>query len=1575
MSVPFSIYRTRCPWILLSLLGGIGLASGSHANGPRKETEATAGQASRPNVVLILTDNHGAWTLGCYGNSEIATPNIDRLAREGTLLTRAFANNPVCSPTRASLLTGLMPSQHGVHCFLFSGRLQTGPEARCTLDAFRSLPEILKDAGYACGLVGKWHLGGNLKPQEGLDDYWITMPHGATSTFYGARIIENGEIRTEPTYLTDFWTDHACRFIRQQAGTSKPFFLFLSYNGPYALGSLLLKEGKNRHAARYADAPLASFPREPAHPWQYNNRDYINNPVAIRRVATEVSGIDDGVGRILATLKETGAAENTLILFLADQGWVGGHGGFFGMGDHTRPFTARDGMMQIPMIWWHPGQIASQRSDLMVSNIDVLPTLLSYLGMKDAMPVSPPSPGRDFSALLRGETMAGWESEVFFEFETLRCIRTDRWKLVKRYPEGPNELYDLLHDPGEEHNRIDDPAVETRRRELEGRLEAFFRRYADPKYDLWKGGGSQTRLLSAMDPVLVRGKQDSAPEGTGRATSSSPASRPQTNAQAAGDARPSEEADFTPPSVRVPEGFQVELAAAPPLVAHPTMATLDDRGRLFVCENAGVNLSAQELEAQLPNSIRLLTDTDGDGRYDHSTVFADRMTFPMGAVWYRGALYVASPPYIWKLEDTDDDGVADRRTILVSKFGYTGNAASIHGCFLGPDGRLYWCDGYHGHEFNKEGDKVTREGSYLFSCLPDGSDVRIHCGGGMDNPVEVDFWPSGEMLGTVNILYTRPRVDCMVHWLYGGTYPHRERILKERPVTGDFLGPIHRFGHVAVSGTTRYRSGILDRHWQSSFFVTFFNSGKVVRLDVQRKGSTFAAKQFEFLSSPSRDFHPTDVLEDADGSLLVVDTGGWFYRGCPTSQLAKPEIRGAIYRIRRPGAPRQIDPYGRRIDWKNMTVAQAVTLLGDTRHRVRARAVEATATHGPAAIPALTRALKTRDRRWRLGAVWSLCRIANDHLREDAVVVRVLEALKPALADRDLDVRLAALHVFGLHPRPEFRSAMESLLKDAEPAVRRRAAVALGRMQRAESVPALLAAVDRAADREEEHALLYALLEINAPRVTAAGLRSDSSRIRRAALIALDQQAHPEAQKGLTLKILLDCMEDRDERLAATALDILNRRKDRYDIDAVVKRLDGWLAAASSRQEKANLLNRFLATWIGNASVASWVASRLESPDLSPELRQRLLSDISSRQAPSLPAVVVGPVVALLASSDSQLRELAAVALRGVRDEAARKELRQLVLNEDASVSLRLSALESLAAGSARLDPDVFEWILDMLGEGASPSARLRLVQVLGRAALTNDQLLAMTEILEEAGPLELAELIRPYQRTKNAEVGKAFLEALESARSLESLSENDVSRVVLRYPRELLPRANRLMAKLRSLQQEKADSVARYLKLVSQADVSRGQKVFFSERAKCSTCHRIGKEGGDIGPDLTTIGANRSPEDLLESILFPSATIVRQYEPYVVRLKDGRVLNGLIARETNDSITLQPQTGDPLVIPRNQIDALQMSTVSVMPAGLEKELTPEQLADVVRFLLSCKRDPNVAESDASGDRKRGAGG
>jgi arylsulfatase A-like enzyme len=452
-------------------------------------TPDVSAAASRPtNVVFILTDNQGAWTLGCYGNPDIRTPHIDRLAAEGIRFSRALSSNPVCSPTRATFLTGVMPSQHGIHTPL-SPVFMMGPRAYNPLQDFTSLGEVLRDAGYVCGLSGKWHLGDNLNPSEGFS-FWITKPEGHTHEFYDQPVIEHGKVRQEAGYTTDLWTRKGVEFIEQNR--ERPFFLYLAYNGPYSLGDLMLNPARNRHAAHYKGRHFASFPVDAMHPWQFHNKKFHNQQVAMERVAAETSAVDDGVGEIMATLKRLGLDENTLVVYAADQGWMGGQNGIWGMGDHTRPFGAHELMMQIPLIFRQPGRIpAGQVNDRLVSNYDFLPSVLTYLGLGERMPRQN-SPGRDFSAALRGRPLA-WDDVIFYEMENTRAVRTADWKYVARFPDGPHELYDMKADRQERFNLYGQPGTEPKRAELARQLDAFFTQYADPRYDVWKGGRSRAR--------------------------------------------------------------------------------------------------------------------------------------------------------------------------------------------------------------------------------------------------------------------------------------------------------------------------------------------------------------------------------------------------------------------------------------------------------------------------------------------------------------------------------------------------------------------------------------------------------------------------------------------------------------------------------------------------------------------------------------------------------------------------------------------------------------------------------------------------------------------------------------------------------------------------------------------------------------------------------------------------------------------------------------------------------------------------------------------------------------------------
>jgi arylsulfatase A-like enzyme len=226
-------------------------------------------------------------------------------------------------------------------------------------------------------------------------------------------------------------------------------------------------------------------------PWLNGEKKLLNNVEAMRRYAAEISGVDDGVGRIMAALKDNNLDDNTLVIFTADQGLAGGQNGFWGMGDHTRPLTAFDWTTHVPLIYRCPGHIrAGERADIMVSNYDFLPTVLDYAGLKEQTPKTPPLPGLSYSDALNGKPVA-WDNTVFFEFENTRAVRTRDWKYIGRFPDGPDELYDLKNDSDERHNLVDQPAHAEQQKALHSRLDEFFATYADPQYDLSHGGRSK----------------------------------------------------------------------------------------------------------------------------------------------------------------------------------------------------------------------------------------------------------------------------------------------------------------------------------------------------------------------------------------------------------------------------------------------------------------------------------------------------------------------------------------------------------------------------------------------------------------------------------------------------------------------------------------------------------------------------------------------------------------------------------------------------------------------------------------------------------------------------------------------------------------------------------------------------------------------------------------------------------------------------------------------------------------------------------------------------------------------------
>ncbi len=454
--------------------------------GPSLRAASDDGGKAKRNIILLLSDDHRYDFMGFTENAPafLETPNMDRMAGQGAHLANAFVSTSLCSPSRASILTG----QYMHHHHIVDNQR---PEPAGTV----FFPQYLQKAGYQTAFIGKWHMGHETDdPRPGFD-HWASFK--GQGVYFNPTLNINNEHRTFEGYTTDVLTDQALDWLKDGRDPRRPFFLYLSFKAihyPF--------QPAERNAGRYAQAPVkrpdtmanteGNYQTQPH--WVRERRysihgvdhmetgQYDDDPVPsfddlYRQYCETVHGLDENIGRVLAHLDETGLSESTLVLYMSDNGFALGEHGFYDKRD------AFEESIRVPMLAYAPGWIEpGTKVTQMVQNIDIAPTLLAAAGVQP--PKEAKMDGRSFLPLLRGEP-SPWRDHILYEYywewnfpatPTVFAIRTERYKYVFYHGVWDYDgFYDLQTDPHERHNLINVPAyaaqIEAMKQQLFDELE------------------------------------------------------------------------------------------------------------------------------------------------------------------------------------------------------------------------------------------------------------------------------------------------------------------------------------------------------------------------------------------------------------------------------------------------------------------------------------------------------------------------------------------------------------------------------------------------------------------------------------------------------------------------------------------------------------------------------------------------------------------------------------------------------------------------------------------------------------------------------------------------------------------------------------------------------------------------------------------------------------------------------------------------------------------------------------------------------------------------------------------------
>ena len=1070
---------------------------------------------------------------------------------------------------------------------------------------------------------------------------------------------------------------------------------------------------------------------------------------------------------------------------------------------------------------------------------------------------------------------------------------------------------------------------------------------------------------------------------------------------------------------RVPKGFKVELFAAEPLLANPVCFTIDEKGRFYVAETFRLHAGVTDIRGHMPwldtelasksveervaymkkfegpkisdytketDRVRLIEDTDGDGKADKATVFSEGYSgiadgIGAGLLAHKGSVYFANIPNLWLLQDKNGDGKADVKKSLSYGYGvrvgFLGH--DLHGLRIGPDGRVYFSIGDRGAHVQLPNGKVVEnlETGAIYRCRQDGSELEIYASG-VRNPQELVFDQYGNLwTGDNNSdggdparwVYVVEGGDSgwRIGWQFINSPNARGPWLAEKMCYPQFEGqaayilpPIALIANGPSGLAYNPGIGMPDRYKEHFFLCDFRGStgSGIHSFAVKPKGAGFEmVDRSEFIW----EVLATDGDFGYDGSFYVSDwVNGWNKTG-----------KGRIYRVYDPEAiqnpavaeTRKLMAEG----FEKRSVAELGKLLGHADMRVRQEAQFALVDRDARGFGVLADAAAKADNQLkRLHGIWGLGQLADSRASSSSKAVK---ALLPLLNDADAEVRSQAAKVLGQAKSSQAYNGFVKLLSDPQERPRFFAATALGRLGKKEAVPAILEMLkaNDNKDRYLRHAGVFALANCASP-AALKNLSLDSSRgVRMAAVVALRRLERAEVAAFL---------KDSDPYIVAEAVraitdlpidpalpQVASLLQDAARLDAIPAGDDkapGPRSGTIRRVINANFR-------LGGAQNAAALASFAAHTSASDDLRSEALADLGEWQNPVGRDHVTGlwrPVPArdpriastalqqqlpaLLASPSSKVKVSATKAAAKLGVQGGSAGAYELLADASQPSNVRVEALKSLTTlKDSRLDDAVKLALKDsdvpLRTEASRIQAQLH----------PNDATSQIRAVLETGGTKEKQSAFATLATMPGAAADNILNEWLDKLLAKKAPTELTLDVLDAAAQRQSLAVKSRLQKYESSRPAD--DNLRAYRECLQGGNAEEGKKVFLEKaEVSCVRCHKINGEGGEVGPDLTGVGKRQNREYILESIIYPNAKIAAGFESVLVTMTNGTAYAGTVKKDDATTLEINSPEDGLLKLEKSRIKTRERG-LSGMPEELRQVMTKQDIRNLVEFLSGLK--------------------